>query len=157
MATMLAGVVACSLGAVAAPRIAAHAGEGGMFRNFVRGRIGELLKLSSDVDLSQEQKEQIRTVLTNHRSEIIGVAQPIVEKRRALRDAVLADEPNDATIRSAANDLGKAIGEAAVLAAKVKPEVGKVLTPEQQAKIKDFRKANDKAVDEFLEKLTSHS
>lgn len=153
-ATMVASLVACSLGAAAAPR-AGH-GEGGLLRNFFRDRAGSFVKLSQDVDLSQEQRNKIRDVLVEHRSEIAGVAQPIMEKRRVLRDAVLADKPSDDAIRSAANDLGKAIGDAAVLAAKVKPEVAKVLTSEQQARVKDFHKQNDKAVEELLEKIASH-
>jgi Spy/CpxP family protein refolding chaperone len=119
VATMMAALVACSLGAMAAPRIASRGGEGGLLRNFFRDRMGSLIKLSQDVDLTQEQREKIHQIVMEHRSEIAGVAQPIVEKRRVLRDAVLADKPSDEAIRSAANDLGKAIGEAAVLAARV--------------------------------------
>ncbi len=155
VASLMTGLVACSLGAVAAPRIAARSAEGGMLRTFVREQIGRLHDFYLDLDVSKEQREKIRDVLVEHRSEISGVVQPVVEKRRALRDAVLAKNPSNDTIRAAANDLGKAIGDAAVLAAKVKPEIGKVFTSEQQDKIKDFHKQNDKAVDEFLEKIAS--
>jgi Spy/CpxP family protein refolding chaperone len=106
--------------------------------------------------VTAEQREKFRDMLAEHRTEIVGVAKPVVEKRRALRDAVLADHPDESAIRSAANDLGKAIGDAAVLAAKVKPEVSKVLTSEQRDKIKQFRTKNDKAVDEFIDKIASH-
>ncbi len=61
--------------------------------------------------------------------------KPVAEKRRALRDATLAENPNEATIRDAADELGKAIGDAAVVGSKIKAEIHKVLTPEQQEKI----------------------
>jgi Spy/CpxP family protein refolding chaperone len=155
--SLMAGLVVCSLGAVAASKTASHGDDGGPLRMFIRDEIGKLKKFYSDLDVTQEQREKIRDVLKEHRSEIVAVARPIVEKRRALREAVLAKNPDDDAIRAAANSLGKAIGDAAVLASKVKPEVGKVLTSEQKEKIEEFRKQNDKTVDEFIEKIGSHS
>jgi Spy/CpxP family protein refolding chaperone len=157
IASVMAGLAACSLVAVAAPKLASHGGEGGSLRTFIHERIAELVKLHGEVNLSSEQRENIHAVLKEHRSEIVSVVKPIAEKRRALREAVMAKNPDENAIRAAANDLGKAIGDAAVLASKVKPEIGKVLTSEQKEKIEEFRRQSDKAADEFIEKIASHS
>ena len=149
----LVGLAVCGLGAVAAPRMMPGDGEARPLRLFIQGQVGRLMTLRSELDVTSEQREAIQKIVQSHRSEIVAVAKPIVEKRRALRDATLAKESNEDAVRAAANDLGKAIGDAAVLASKVKGEVGKVLTPEQMHKIEEFRQVSDGAVDGFVEKF----
>ncbi len=154
VALLMAGLVVCSLGAVAAT----HGGDdGNLLKLFIRDEFSMLKKLHSDVDLTQEQREKIHDIFKDHRNEIAGALRPVVEKRRALRDAVMAKSPDDDAIRAAANNLGKAIGEAAVLASKIKPEVGKVLTSEQREKIKGFCGESDNKVDELIERIAGHS
>lgn len=143
----------CGLGAAAAPRTLSTDTAGHPLRAFIQGQLGRFLTLRSELDVTGEQREAIRQIVESHRGEIATVAKPIVEKRRALRDATLAKEPNETAIRAAANDLGKAIGDAAVLASKVKDEVGKVLTPQQVEKVEAFRLQSDSAVDRFIEKF----
>jgi Spy/CpxP family protein refolding chaperone len=97
-----------------------------------------------------EQREQIRGIVKSHRREIAAVLRPVADKRRALRDATLAENANEAAIRTAADELGKAIGDAAVVGSKIKAEVRPVLTPEQRDKITKFRQQSESAVDKFL-------
>ena len=97
--------------------------------------------------------QQIRGIVKSHRQEIASVLKPVAEKRRALRDATLAENASEATIHAAANELGKAIGDAAVVGSKIKAEVHQVLTPEQREKITQFRQQTETAVDRFLDKL----
>jgi Spy/CpxP family protein refolding chaperone len=126
---------------------------GGAIRRFVVGQLGRFAALRSDLNISDEQRTQIRGLVQEHRAEIAPVAQKIVEKRRALRTAVLADKPDETAIRAAADDLGKAIGDAAVLASKVAGEVKPVLTQEQRDRIGKFRGEHDAATDAFLQKM----
>ena len=116
-----------------------------------------MLTLRSDLDLSDEQRDDIRQILLSHKQEIATVMKPVVEKRRALRDATLADHPDEHAIRAAANELGQAIGDAAVVGAKIKGEVHQVLTPEQLQKVDTFRGQFDAAVDQFIEKAANPS
>jgi Spy/CpxP family protein refolding chaperone len=120
-------------------------------RMFLSGQFGRLLELRSELELTTEQRTQIRDVVKNHRAEIAVALQPVVERRRALREATLAANVDEAAIRTAATDLGKAIGDAAVVGAKVKAEVRAVLTPEQQKKLDEFRGESDAAIDSFLD------
>lgn len=120
-------------------------------RMFLSGQFGRLLELRSELNLTTEQRKQIRDVVVSHNTEIATAIKPVVEKRRALREATLAANVDETAIRTAANDLGKAIGDAAMIGAKVKAEVRAVLTPEQQKKLDEFRGASDSAVDSFLD------
>lgn len=120
-------------------------------RMFLSGQFGRLLELRSELDLTTEQRNKIRDVITSHKAEIATAIKPVVEKRRALREATLATNVDETAIRAAANDLGRAIGDAAVVGAKVKAEVRAVLTPEQQKKLDEFRGESDSALDSFLD------
>lgn len=120
-------------------------------RMFLSGQFGRLLELRSELDLTTEQRHQVRDILVNHRAEIATAVKPVVEKRRTLREATLAANVDETAIRAAANDLGKAIGDAAVVGAKVKAEVRAVLNPEQQQKLDEFRGESDSAIDSFLD------
>jgi len=117
----------------------------------ILGNLGRLMVLRSEVNLTDQQREKIKEVVTAHKSEILTEAKAVVEKRTVLRNAVLTEKPDEAAIRKAAEDLGREIGNAAVLAAKVKGEVAPVLTDDQKALIKTCIADCDKAVGRFFE------
>jgi Spy/CpxP family protein refolding chaperone len=120
-------------------------------RMLFSGQVGRLLTLRSELDLSAEQRGEIRDVFKNHKQELATAMKPVAAKRRALRDATLAEQTNEATIRQAADELGKAIGDAAVVGAEIRSEIHQVLTPEQRARVSQFREQSDSAVDHFLD------
>jgi periplasmic protein CpxP/Spy len=154
---LLAAALACGLGQTgyAAPGpLGDEMPEARPVRMFLSGQLGRLLELRSELDLTADQRSQIREIVKSHRQEIADAIRPMVEKRRALRDATLAENANEATIRAAADELGKAIGDAAVVGSHVKAEIHKVLTPEQQEKISHFRGESQSAVDKFLDKMS---
>lgn len=119
----------------------------------IMGNIGRFLVLRSELNISAEQRKKIAAEIKSHKDEIRPVAKEIFEKRMALRDAVLNKAGDRQAIMAAANDLGKAIGDAAVLASKVIAKVKPVLTFEQQERIKNFRMANDKATSEWISQI----
>ena len=120
----------------------------------VVGRVGRLLVLRSRLDVTPEQRRQIGQVLRSHRKEIGEALKPVVAKRRALREAVAAETPDEKAIRAAAAELGEAVGGAAVLAAKVRGEIRGVLAAEQIKLIEAARAEGHEEVDRFLQKLT---
>lgn len=153
IAAVVVGLSMCGLGAAAAPRALSGDAAGHPLRMFLQGQVGRLMTLRSELDVTPEQRAAIQKIVVEHKSEIATVAKPIVANRRALRDATLAKDTNEAAIRTAANDLGKSIGDAAVLASKLKGEASKVLSPDQMKKIEVFRADSDTAVDGFLAKF----
>jgi Spy/CpxP family protein refolding chaperone len=124
-------------------------------RKLVSGQFGRLLTLRSELDVTAEQRTQIRDIVKSHKSELAAALKPVAEKRRALREATLAESADESSIRAAADELGKAIGNAAVVGATIKAEVYQVLTPQQREKITEFRGASDSAVDRFLAEATA--
>lgn len=159
MGLAVAAALALSVGGVTAGEAAAGGGQGlsrlgdGPLGRFIQGRIGKLLVLRSKLGITAEQRGRIADVLKAHRAEIAKAVQGVVEKRRALRDAVLADQPDEKAIRAAADGLSKAIGDAAVLASRVRGEVQPILTPEQRETLKAFRAEHDEDLDAFLRKM----
>lgn len=152
LATVLAGGAGVS-GLAASGPLGDDVPEARPLRMLVGGQFGRLLALRSELDVTSEQLEQIRGVVKSHRQEIAAVLKPVAEKRRALRDATLAENANEAAIHAAADELGKVIGDAAVVGATIKTEVHHVLTPEQRQKVTKFRQGSETAVDKFLAQL----
>jgi Spy/CpxP family protein refolding chaperone len=125
----------------------------GPWRLLVSGQFGRLLTLRSELNISADQRQHIKLIFQSHRPEIAASLRPLVEKRRALQDAVMAEPTDEPAIRAAAGNLATSLGDAAVLAAKIRSEVANVLTPEQQAKVADFRRDSRLSVDHFLDNL----
>ncbi len=136
-----------------------HGPFGGLFARFHQLHGGQLQRLHQELNLSPEQREAAQQTLMAHRGEIAGVLRPVVEAHRALHDAVMTDKADAASIRKAADNLGKAVGDAAVTFASIKTELlaNAKLTPEQLAKAAEMRGAFQTSVDELLNTLQSAS
>jgi len=119
----------------------------------IAGNIGRLLVLKSELNVTDEQKRKIAATVKSHRDEIRPVAQTVIEKRKALREAVMAQPANDQAIRAAATDLGKAIGDAAVVASKVIGEARGALKPDQIERIQKFRASCDDSVADWVKTI----
>ena len=147
---LIVGLIA---GGAVAQTKAAHRLGNGALAQFFAGRRDKLKQLKDDLNLTDEQKTAVRETLAAHKSELAAVMKPVVEAKRTLRDAVLADTTNEQQIKDASAKLGTAIGDAAVVAAKVKTELkaNAKLTPEHAQKIAGFRAENDASVNAVLQ------
>ncbi len=130
-------------------------GRNGPVANFIRAQVGRFITLRAELDLTDAQRAQLADIVKSHKSEIVAAVKPVIAKRRALNDAVLAETTDEKAIRAAADDLGHSVGDFAVLAAKIKQEAAAVLTPDQKEKLADFRGRVEKSVDEMMEKIGS--
>lgn len=117
----------------------------------ITGWIGRAMVLRSELDVTDDQKRQIHSILKEHRRDILTAVRPVVENRQKLQDAVLDESFDEEAIRDAADELGKSIGDAAVTFAKVAGKLRGVMTEEQREKIEKFREANREAVDKFFD------
>jgi Spy/CpxP family protein refolding chaperone len=123
----------------------------------ISGNFGRLLTLRSELDLTDEQRQQVRTVIKSHRSEILTTVKSVRDARTQLRDIVMKEDVSETDIRSAADNLGKAIADASVQRAKLRQEIVPIFTAEQQKQVRDFLAENDAAVDKFLtQAATAH-
>lgn len=120
----------------------------------ISGCVARAMNLHREMHLTDQQKKDLHKLFTTHKKAILDEAHTLWQKRTALRKAVLAETPNESDIRKAADDLGKAIGDAAVKASKLKGEVAHVLTAEQREKVKTFIHETDAAVDKFFDEAS---
>jgi len=130
----------------------AHPGNSPIGR-FFTGQAGRMLTLKSEMNLTDAQRQQIRSVLESHRSEIAAAAKELVTRHRVVQTQVLADKPDEQAIRSATTELGKAIGDAAVLAARIRGELAPILTDPQKKLLESFRIDTMEAVDHWLSEM----
>jgi Spy/CpxP family protein refolding chaperone len=119
----------------------------------VSGNIGRYLILRSEMNVTDEQRAQIREIISEHKDEIADVVRSLRTARKALRSAVTADLPNEATIRAAAEGLSASIGDAAVLASRVRRQVRQVLTEDQQELVQDFLEGTEKSRDNLIHQI----
>jgi Spy/CpxP family protein refolding chaperone len=98
------------------------------------------------LDLTDSQREQVKTIVSNHRPEVQKLAEREIPARRGLVDAVMSgDEP---AIRQRGAEVGAIETDRALLAARVRAEIFKILTPEQQQKAQALRKQVEERVDQ---------
>ena len=91
------------------------------------------------LDLSDAQREQIRTIHESHRDEARQIGERTREAQRALDLATEAGTVDEGDLRAKATALGAAISEGAILRARVNAEILNVLTAEQREKLNEFR------------------
>jgi len=134
----------------------AEAGEGQPARrpilNYLKNHFHRAWELRSKLNLTDEQRAKIRSTIAAQKEEIVNQFKKVAEKRQALRDAVLAEMPTEESIRAAADELGKAIGDAAVKASQIAGDLRKNLTSEQLEKIRKFREKQRAEFDKLLDK-----
>ena len=92
-----------------------------------------------ELDLSDAQKEQIKTIQQSHRDEVQQIGERTRTAQRAIDQAANGTSVDEATIRSQSTALAAAIADGAILRAKVNAEIFNVLTAEQQQKLTELR------------------
>lgn len=93
----------------------------------------------SALNLSQAQRDQIRSLREAQRADSQALREKLRAARQQLRQAMSADVPDEAAVRSAAGAVAALQADEAALRARGKGQLMKVLTPEQQAQLKQAR------------------
>lgn len=160
-ALFAAGALSVAGIAAAAPQAVPGAGGGqGQFRNtplgrLVTGQIGRGLVLRSQLNVTDEQRVQIAAAMEAHRAELAKAVASVVEHKRALRDAATDDSATERDIRRKADELGSALGDAALVARKLHQEMKGVWTAEQQKLLDAFNADRRTAVDGWLSEIAA--
>jgi protein CpxP len=114
------------------------------------------LEMLRQLDLTDQQRQQVRTIMENHKSDFQQVRQRIRTAVEAQHAAATATPPDEATIRAKATEVGTAEGDLAVLLARVRTEVFQILTPEQQAKSQELQAQRAQRREQMREKMQQH-
>ena len=93
--------------------------------------------MSEALGLTDAQKDQVKSVLQSHRDEERALAERVRAAHKDLQAAIQADAVDEAAIRDKATAVGAVEADGAVLRARIRAEVFQILTPDQQAKVKD--------------------
>ena len=147
-AVVLIGVAATW--AVGQPAADPQDQPGRPFMKLIRGQIARAMVLKDDLDLTDAQRGELRAMLAAHKAEFTPLAAEVVAHKRALRAAVMAEQPDEATIRREAAALGETVGDIAVAMAGIAGEARQVLTPEQMTLIDQSMAQREAAVDAWL-------
>ena len=103
------------------------------------GPLGMLRMLGPQLNLTDAQKEQIKTIAESHREEWKALGDRERLAHEALTAAIMADTMDEALIRSKSAELGVVQADVAVASARARAEVWQILTPEQQAQAKKLQ------------------
>lgn len=101
-------------------------------------RIWIILRLKDRLGLSDGQVGQLKAVRDDVRVQYVANTEAVRAQKDALQDAVQSGA-SETDIRAAADAIGKALGEQAVLRVKTKARVDGVLTDEQKAKLEELK------------------
>ena len=141
---VLVGSVGLAVAAVAAV-VPAHAAEEqrrggrggrGALMDGLRGAgpAGAFLPPLRRLELTDEQREQVRTLIGEGREAARASFEETRAARAALAEAVASATVEEERIRTLAAELGRLAGDAAVRRAQTYAAVWQILTPEQQAR-----------------------
>jgi len=107
------------------------------------------------LDLSPDQIQQVKTLFANHKADLTTELAALKTSRGQLFDAIHADTLDETAIHNAAAAVGQAEGNLAVTRAKILGEVRQVLTPDQQAKLKEMLAKARSFGDRFFSRIQS--
>jgi Spy/CpxP family protein refolding chaperone len=96
-----------------------------------------------ELDLTDDQKAQLKTIADSHRAEFEAAGQKIGAAREGMRALVEGDSINEGAIRAKSAEIAAAEADLMILNAKVRQESVQVLTSEQLQKMKELRTARE--------------
>jgi protein CpxP len=87
------------------------------------------------LDLTDAQKEQVKSIVESHRDEIRALNDKAMKAHEALDAAINAAAFDEGTVRTKAADVAAIDAEMAVIRARVHNDVYQLLTPDQQKQL----------------------
>ena len=118
---------------------AGRGGPGGWFGADRGGPLGLLRMLGARLNLTDAQRDQLRTIAEARRDEWRALAERARTAHESLIDAVTADAIDEALIRARAADVAAVEADMAVASAHAHAQAWQILTPEQQDQARQFR------------------
>ena len=94
--------------------------------------------------MTDNQREQVKSIMDSHKAEFDDAAGKLRDAHRAFAEAVGATPVDDAAVRARGAAIGTAMADEALLRAKVRTEVLAILTPEQQQQLSQRREEMEK-------------
>jgi periplasmic protein CpxP/Spy len=105
------------------------------------------------IELTEAQREQVRSIMESHRDEFAGLREKLGAAHRAFAEATRSDAVDEAAIRAQSTAVANAMADEAILRARVRTEVHALLTAEQQQQLKDRQAEMQKRLQERQQRL----
>jgi protein CpxP len=134
-----------------AATVAFAQGPGGHWRRGGFGPGRGALPFARALDLSEAQREQMRTVMDRYRDQMTLAGKRLREAHEAQRAAVDTVPVNEALIRSTVQTLATAQTDMALLRARIHSDVWALLTPEQQEKSTQLKAEREARIKERVQ------
>ena len=99
------------------------------------GALGPLGPIMRQVNLTDAQREQVRSIVESHRDEMQALGERARPAHEALQAAINSGTFDEGTIRARYAEVANVEADVAVAQARVYSEVFQILTPEQQAQV----------------------
>ena len=93
-----------------------------------------------ELNLTAEQREQIRTIREQNRAERATINQRVRETNRALEEALDSDSPDQSVLEQKMQEVSAAQAEAMRMRIRTEVQIRKVLTNEQRILLKEMRR-----------------
>lgn len=103
------------------------------------GPMGMLPMLGPQLNLTETQRDQIRTIVESHKDEWKALADRGRAAHTALDDAIAADAIDEALIRQKSAEAAAVEADLAVARAHARAEVVQLLTADQKAQLKSMQ------------------
>jgi len=101
--------------------------------------MGMLPMLARELNLTDAQKAQIKTIADSHRDEWKALGDRARTAHEALQQAVTADTVDEGLIRQRSAEVAAVEADMAVARARAHAEVFQLLTPEQKTQAKTLQ------------------
>ena len=102
------------------------------------GFLGPISMLASPLGLTDSQKDQIKSIAQSHADEWKALLVREQEARVAQQAAIASPQFDEVIIRQRSSELAAVDADLSVARARARGELLQVLTPDQQAKLKEI-------------------
>lgn len=98
-----------------------------------------LERMTKKLDLSDAQREQIRTIFDANQAERQALHENMQQNRETLRNLMASENPSEADIRAIADTQGQLKADMIMMKTKTKLAIQAILTEAQKAKMQSMR------------------
>lgn len=120
------------------------------------GILGEFGHGLRQLDLTDAQREQVRTIVGSHQAALKEIGDRLRVAHGGMDALITADAVDEAAIRAKSAEVAAVQADAAVLRARVRHDVFSVLTAEQQAKAQERRAERETRQKERAQNARDH-
>lgn len=152
IATALLALVLCG---TAVSSYAQQTDQGAGAATWARHRHGHMGYLAKQLNLTDAQKQQIKSMMQSQRATMRPVLQQMAQNRLAMLNATAGGAFDQAKVQAIATQQAQLMAQLSVQRAQIHSQIyNQVLTAEQKAKADELRQNQIARINQHLQKLT---